>query len=212
MDIENLCLVIPNFLDKSECQNIINFYEDRKILSHTESSSYALDGKLEKNSYKVVEVDFDSDLGKNIISKQELALQQWVNHLEKQDSFHIHILKPLLRFPHKIRILKYSKNQSIHAHSDWSFFTHASITLNLNDDYEGGDFVFFNGKYTLKLNAGDALIFPADPFWVHEVSPVTSGSRYSVNSFIKSMSEKNYLDLIEYGLTKKDNDPLYKLI
>jgi predicted 2-oxoglutarate/Fe(II)-dependent dioxygenase YbiX len=85
--------------------------------------------------------------------------------------------------------MKYETGAEIHPHSDHAPGTYGSISFNLNDNYEGGEFKFFNGNYTIPLNKGDALIFPADYFWVHEVTKVTKGERYSINSFIRSHPE-----------------------
>jgi predicted 2-oxoglutarate/Fe(II)-dependent dioxygenase YbiX len=63
------------------------------------------------------------------------------------------------------------------------------LTFNLNEDYEGGDFTFFGKKFTPKLKKGTVMIFPADIFWTHEVIPVTKGTRYSMNTFIKSQPD-----------------------
>lgn len=45
-----------------------------------------------------------------------------------------------------IRILKYDVGQHIKDHSDVDGTIRASCTLNLNEDYEGGEFRFFNGR------------------------------------------------------------------
>jgi hypothetical protein len=39
------------------------------------------------------------------------------------------------------------------------------------------------------LKAGEAMIWPADYFWVHEVEPVITGVRYSTNSFLMSIPD-----------------------
>ena len=39
-----------------------------------------------------------------------------------------------------------------------------------------------NIKETLKT--GEAMIFPAEPIWIHGTEPVTEGSRYSINCFL----------------------------
>jgi predicted 2-oxoglutarate/Fe(II)-dependent dioxygenase YbiX len=40
--------------------------------------------------------------------------------------------------------------------------------MTLNDDYEGGQFIFPYYDITVKLKKGSVLIFP--PFWTHEHS------------------------------------------
>ena len=90
-------------------------------------------------------------------------------------------------YSHSYRVLKYSEGESIHQHTDHSPGIYGSATLQLNDGYTGGDFVFFKGRNTIRLEKGEAMIWPADYFWVHEVKPVISGSRYSMNTFLCSV-------------------------
>lgn len=197
-------LVIPNFLSSDECQTLINYYEKKQ-----EKAIYETSWNVKKNDYddatfavKTVEENTDEyNLGFNKIKE---ALIQWINHLEKFDSFNLKALRKNLNFPHLLRILKYETGASIHPHTDWSRLSYATCTLNLNDNYEGGMFSFFNQKYGIKLGKGDALVFPANPFYVHEVTPIISGTRYSLNTFILSEPKKielmvnNWLKGTEY--------------
>jgi predicted 2-oxoglutarate/Fe(II)-dependent dioxygenase YbiX len=48
----------------------------------------------------------------------------------------------------------------------------------LNDDFEGGDFLMFDGK-KLNLSAGDIIIFPSNFLYPHAVTTITKGTRYS---------------------------------
>jgi uncharacterized protein (TIGR02466 family) len=52
----------------------------------------------------------------------------------------------------------------------------------LNDDFEGGDFLMFDGK-KVKLSAGDVIIFPSNFLFPHAVTTVTKGTRYSCVSW-----------------------------
>ena len=83
-----------------------------------------------------------------------------------------------------IRILKYDVGQHIKDHSDVDGTIRASCTLNLNEDYEGGEFRFFNGRIKESFKTGDAMIFPAEPIWIHGTEPITKGARYSINCFL----------------------------
>ena len=57
-----------------------------------------------------------------------------------------------------------------------------SIVGLLNDDFEGGEFVFWNDE-VIKLVAGDVLIFPSLFAYQHQVNIITKGSRYSFVSW-----------------------------
>jgi hypothetical protein len=85
-----------------------------------------------------------------------------------------------------IRILKYSAGEQIIDHVDVSPVNRASCTLNLNEEYTGGEFTFFSGKHIETFKTGDAMIFPAEPIWIHGTKPILSGTRYSINCFLKS--------------------------
>ena len=43
------------------------------------------------------------------------------------------------------------------------------------------------------------MIWPADFFWVHEVKEITSGTRYSVNCFLRD-SPQFLPDTVEYDI------------
>ena len=57
-----------------------------------------------------------------------------------------------------------------------------SMVALLNDDFEGGDFVMFEGK-KVKLSAGDIIVFPSNFLYSHGVTTVTKGTRYSCVSW-----------------------------
>lgn len=53
----------------------------------------------------------------------------------------------------------------------------------LNDDYEGGELVFFGGE-TIQFKQGDLLIFPSNFLYPHRVEPIKSGTRWSYISWV----------------------------
>ena len=58
-----------------------------------------------------------------------------------------------------------------------------ALTLNLNDDYEGGHLVFPEfGPHRYRPSAGDAIAFSSS--FLHEVQPVTRGRRFALLSFL----------------------------
>lgn len=89
-----------------------------------------------------------------------------------------------------IRILKYCKGEQILDHLDLGLLNRASCTLNLNEEYTGGEFSFFSGKNLKTFKTGDAMIFPAEPIWVHGTKPIQSGIRYAINCFLGPASIK----------------------
>jgi len=183
-DINKLALKIPNFLNDKECNSLITEFKSRENESYLEQSHNKDTNKHEASSFTVVTLKPNTENFKLIKNKTKEAINLYIQYLEKPNYFLTSILKRKLNFSHHYRIMKYATGAKIHPHSDHDDGVHGSLTFNLNEDYEGGEFKFFNGNYTIPLKKGDALIFPADYFWVHEVSKVTKGTRYSLNSFL----------------------------
>jgi predicted 2-oxoglutarate/Fe(II)-dependent dioxygenase YbiX len=57
-----------------------------------------------------------------------------------------------------------------------------SIVGLLNDNYKGGEFVFFD-DYEVKLKIGDIMIFPSNFMFKHEVKEILEGDRFSFVSW-----------------------------
>jgi len=55
-----------------------------------------------------------------------------------------------------------------------------SIVLFLNDEFEGGDFIFPELKVRVRPEPGMMVCFPSNHHYLHGVEPVTKGKRYSI--------------------------------
>jgi predicted 2-oxoglutarate/Fe(II)-dependent dioxygenase YbiX len=79
-------------------------------------------------------------------------------------------------------LLRYKEGQFYIQHTD-SFKARpraVSCSFVLNDDYEGGEFAFFDRELKYKLKKGSCIMFPSNFMYPHEIMPVTSGTRYSI--------------------------------
>ena len=59
-----------------------------------------------------------------------------------------------------------------------------SVIISLTDDYDGGVFNFPEQSYQVKLKRGEAITFPPNYFYPHEVSPPSNGERYTINLWV----------------------------
>jgi len=55
-----------------------------------------------------------------------------------------------------------------------------SVVVYLNDDFEGGDFVFPHLHIRIRPKPGMMIAFPSTQEYLHGVEPVTRGHRYSI--------------------------------
>ena len=184
---------LKGLVDKAICNQLIQFYEDN------------LQDVVTEKSYK-----FNKDISSNKKAQDNCGFLNIsvFKDTEKYHKTYLIILKYLrivltnheiyirnnlcptyqnifMNRTDNIRIIKYDVGQSIKDHTDVGETNRGSLTINLNDDYEGGEFRFFGGQVKLNLSAGEAMLFPAEPIWIHGTEPVTKGARYSINCFLK---------------------------
>mgnify|MGYP003627535794 FL=1 len=193
--ITDLKFRINKLVPSTACEFFINFYEENKDKSYSESSYKFKQEKVEKDNYKCINLSNLVKEDKKYVEPLEIA-KKYINIMIT--NYVIHIKKNicptfnnyLINKSDNIRILKYNKGQYIGDHSDINETTRASCTLNLNENYSGGEFRFFDGKIKEIFKTGDAIIFPAEPIWIHGTEPITKGSRYSINCFLHPHSYK----------------------
>ena len=204
--LTDLLYIKRGFLSKEQCDVIIN---EHKSSSEEEKFEHCLDaftGIDTFSSYGMKYPEKDSEAFILIHNTIETMINEYHDYLDTFKSFHVDRRKSLLH-PHIYRIMKYNKGAKIHPHVDHAPNSgiYGSCTINLNDEYEGGDFLFWGGKYRVKLGRGDVMIWPADYFWVHEVEQVKSGVRYSANTFL--CNKPIFLsDDVKYNIKSKNSN------
>ena len=187
--ITDLKFHIDKLVPKDVCKYFIDFYENNSRFSFPENSYKYKTKKNEEDNFKCINLTHYYLNGEKFKEPLELAkryinimITNYVLHIQKNicPTFN----EKLISQSHNIRILKYEKGQFIKDHSDVDSNIRASCTLNLNEDYEGGEFRFFDGQIKHSFKTGDAMIFPAEPIWIHGTEPITKGTRYSINCFL----------------------------
>jgi hypothetical protein len=187
--ISDLKFRIDKLVPADVCKYFIDFYE--KNTKHaTPEDSYKFQTKQKSwDNYRCINLTQLYERDKTFLKPLDLA-KRYITLMITNYSLYIQreicstYDMNLISNSYNIRILKYEKGQSIKDHIDVTGTIRASCTLNLNEDYEGGEFRFFNGQEKITLKTGDALIFPAEPIWIHGTEPITKGVRYSINCFL----------------------------
>ena len=90
----------------------------------------------------------------------------------------------------QIDLLKYTEGDGYFYHTDDSNHGRTlSVTLNLNEGYEGGDMVFghqnLRGEVKrIKMKTGTMCFFPSNFLYPHKIEKITKGIRYSVVAWL----------------------------
>ena len=161
-------------ISEEECSNIIEEVSERE--------------QWKKHSYYDYKEDKNNSIGDDfeIIFPNDLDLVKYVN---KGISKYIenYSLDAIIHKITNVRISRYGSGTLMRPHYDHvhSIFPGEekgvpvlSIVAPLNEDYEGGEFHFFNKDVSLKV--GEMLMFPSCFLYPHGVRKILSGTRYSL--------------------------------
>ena len=178
-NINDYIIVFDNVITDSLCESILFEYSNSEDWVPATTVSGGSDGARQCDT---IGISFKSIIQKNIKTRQKLDKYIFT-------SAGLVIKKYNEKFPHcKIiedsgyDLLSYKKGQFYTEHTD-SFKDRpraVSCSFALNDDYEGGEFAFFDRELVYKLKKGSCIMFPSNFMYPHEVMPVTSGTRYSI--------------------------------
>jgi hypothetical protein len=186
---------INGLMPKSVCDFFINFYEDNLDLTEIEMSYKFHDDKVKEDNFKCINLSENKIKDDKFLKPLELINKYMAIMVS---NYELYIRKSIcptfqnhfMRRTSNVRILKYGVGEFIKDHSDTelNWGTHyvsnrGSCTINLNEGYEGGEFRIFNGKVKQSFKTGDAMLFPAEPIWIHGTEPITKGVRYCINCF-----------------------------
>jgi hypothetical protein len=84
------------------------------------------------------------------------------------------------------QLLRYKEGQFYSEHTD-SYVTEqrsVSCSIQLNEDYDGGEFAFFGQEMMIRSKTGSVIMFPSNFMYPHEVMEVKRGTRYSIVTWL----------------------------
>ena len=122
---------------------------------------------------------------------EKFILKHYMNYIRFVGQSIIHTAFNELHAPDNTELTRWKEGSEMSPHSDnsWpdgnieahptSFRTWSGIYY-VNDDYEGGEIYFPELEWSFKPKADTLLIFPSSSKYIHGVSKVTSGTRYTV--------------------------------
>jgi len=187
--IKDLILKNKNLIPKEDCNYFINLFKNNISKTNSEQSYKYKEKKILTDNFQCLNLSQISFENKNFMEPLQLAghyiAKMVFNYGEylKKEICPTYDLSNII-YTQNIRIIRYKKGELIKDHCDVGKDIRASCTLNLNEEYEGGEFRFFDGKIKESFKTGDAMIFPAEPIWIHGTEPITKGERYCINCFL----------------------------
>lgn len=181
MDLKDYIVILKNKVPYTLCDEIINEYKNSGEWEEAQIADKVKINKMTRNC-DVLSMSAKNVIDLNVVTRSELDRKVF-------DIVSDCISEYIFKFPYcriaqdtGYQLLRYKKGSFYTEHTD-SFtesFRTVSCSLLLNDNFEGGEFAFFEGTKVYKLSKGDVIMFPSNFMFPHEVKKVNLGTRYSI--------------------------------
>lgn len=180
MIIDEFVMVVKNVIENDVCNEILKEYSNNDEWIQAKISSGNSDNFV--RNCKIISSSNENSIKINFENRKEIDNKIF-------NSFNNVIKKYKEKFPlvniskdSGFDILKYEIGGFYRKHIDSFSDSPRSLTCSIliNDDFDGGDFVMFDENIKYDLKKGDALIFPSNFMYPHEITEITKGTRYSI--------------------------------
>ena len=175
---------IKTAIPSNICDDVVSLIRDRSWQKNSwynkvTNSSYSEDDK--ELSMLIPQPDVDNLLDPFVFDCIESFFEREFYKNGNENTYNI------IHQYSKVRLNRYEEGQMMKLHHDHisSLFDGqtkgipvASMIINFNDGYTGGDLVFWD-DYVIPLEKGDVVLFPSLYLYPHRVTELQSGVRYS---------------------------------
>ena len=178
LQLKNFIHIERGLISKDTCRFVIDSIKNKSWSSH----SWSRDG-TDQFSYPTKELDVleaTPDLEDILNPLISLSVKYYNDFIGSEKVSQVTCFSP-------VRFNRYQKGQTMRIHCDHikTLFEGEvkgipvlSIIINFNDDYKGGDLIFWD-DYKVDLGEGDVVVFPSLFLFPHRIEEVTENIRYS---------------------------------
>lgn len=181
MNIEDYIVVFEDVMTHNLCDAIV---EEFKNEEEWEPTTIGNNGTLDENIRfaDTILISYPHVIEKNPKVRSKLDRYVFVSAKLSIEKYNRKFPKAFIEQDSGYQLLRYKKGNFYKQHTD-NFLKHprsVSCSFALNDDYEGGEWGFFDRQKVIKVPKGSAIMFPSNFMYPHEIMPVTNGIRYSL--------------------------------
>lgn len=180
--------VYDDILTKEECEHIISEYKNSSEWTNGRLGDDSLDCPIHSfrncdvigmSIKEIIDVKYETrkKIDDLIFNNAGRAVHRYIEDFP--DNNFVHFINSDSGYD----LLRYNEGGFYKQHVDNGKRTKLralSMSFNLNDDYVGGEFAFFNREIKIRTKPGSVILFPSNFMYPHEIMPVIKGTRYSV--------------------------------
>lgn len=182
--LKDYILVLEDIIPYKLCDDIIQEY----INSEEWRNALIGNNKVSKEIRNCTGMNISSNeiIKKNIGIRKKIDLDIFNCIKKSMNIYNLKFKNTKISKDFGYNLLKYEKGGFYSEHIDAFFETNRTLScsLILNNDFNGGEFSFFNNKLVYPLKKGNAILFPSNFMYPHSVLPVTKGTRYSIVTWL----------------------------
>jgi predicted 2-oxoglutarate/Fe(II)-dependent dioxygenase YbiX len=181
--LEDFIQVFDDVMCEDTCDLILNEYQNSD-----EWGDSVIAGGLNKDIRNCTQIQISSDdtIQKNYQTRKnidDLVLNSVSNVIRIYSDICPHFK---IDVDTGYQLLRYREGEFYTQHTD-SFKSEQrslSCSIQLNEDYDGGEFAFFDREVMIRSKKGSVIVFPSNFMYPHEIMPVISGTRYSIITWL----------------------------
>ena len=182
--LEDFVQVFDNVLSQENCNLILDEYRNSSEWLDTRTG----DGEISKNTRNCMEIG----ISHNPVLEQNFDVRKNIDNIVFEsvrkviDNYNSLVPTFKIDIDTGYNLLRYREGEFYIQHTD-SFTQQQrslSCSLQLNEDYEGGEFALFDREMMIRTKPGSAIVFPSNFMYPHEIMPVIKGTRYSIITWL----------------------------
>ena len=182
--LEDFVQVFDNVLSPENCNLILNEYQNSSEWTITRTG----DEEISKNVRNCMEIgiSLDSIINENLEVRKNLDNIVFESIIKVITNYNYIIPTFKIDIDTGYQLLRYNEGEFYIQHTDSFKGQQRSIScsLQLNDDYDGGEFALFDREIMIRTKPGSAIVFPSNFMYPHEIMPVIKGTRYAIITWL----------------------------
>jgi Rps23 Pro-64 3,4-dihydroxylase Tpa1-like proline 4-hydroxylase len=174
-----------NSFSHSLCEDIVSTYKEEIFNRYKNSKDTRHLGELQISDHEIIDKK-----NSYVRKKIEQEIFNFIGFLIKDYEKHvghdnIHIQEDIGYSLRQMTVGDYYAEHDDEGVGQTARSRRLTVSICLNEDYEGGDFTFFKETKIYKLKKGDVLVFPSSFMFPHGVQKITKGTRYQLLTWLK---------------------------
>lgn len=173
--------VYENIFTPEECEMILDEYKDCEHWAPAGVSSNNTQNLSVRNC-DIISISTPQIINKNRLHRNMIDKMIFKKANDAAQRYIKDFPTCFLKSDSGYDLLRYNKGGFYREHTD-SYQEQprtVAMSINLNDDYEGGSMAFFNKEVQIRAGAGSVILFPANFMYPHQIMDVMEGTRYSI--------------------------------